>query len=313
LKRLQDIFGLVPVEYPTTRVMGASLQDKAKDVHDALLNSEIKGIICSIGGDDQIMLLKYLDPEIVKNNPKIFMGYSDATNFQLYRWNLGIVSQYGGAIMTQFAMNGVMFDYTIESIQKALFEGGEYEVKHAPEFADEGLNWKDPNLLKQFRKLYPNDAWTWVNENQVVEGTTWGGCLEILDFQLRAGKYLPKNEDLKDTILFFETSEELPSAEYVYRVLVGMGERGMLQQFKAILVGRPKAWEFDKPNTPEQKTEYKKEQQAAILKALVEYNPKALVVFNLDFGHTDPQFIMPNGGSIRIDGRSRKIVLHYGS
>ena len=311
LRRLQDIFELIPVEYPTTRVMGASLQEKARDLHDALQDNEIKAIICSIGGDDQIKLLKYLNPEIVKNNPKIFMGFSDATHFQLYRWNLGIVSYYGGAIMTQFGMNGAMFDYTIESIKKILFEGGEYEVQNAPEFTDEGLDWRNPELLNQYRKLYPNDSWTWVNENQTIEGITWGGCLEGIDYQLRAGRYIPNEDDLKDTILFFETSEEIPTADYVYRVLVGMGERGLLKQFKAILVGRPKAWEFDKPYILEEKVNYKRKQQEVIIKAVKEYNPTVLMVFNLDFGHTDPEFIMPNGGKVKIDGLNKKITLHY--
>ncbi len=137
LKRIRDVFGLIPVEYPTTRVMGASLEDKAKDFHSALQDQQIKGIICTIGGEDQIKLLKYIDPTVIKANPKIFMGYSDNTNIGLFLWNLGIVSYYGGSVMNQFGMNGSMFDYTVESIKKALFEGGEYDVQHAPEFTDE--------------------------------------------------------------------------------------------------------------------------------------------------------------------------------
>src|SRR5579872_6285567 len=242
LKRLQEIFELIPVEYPTTRVMGAKLEDKARDLHAALQDPEIKGIICSIGGEDQMQLLKYLDPEVIKNNPKIFMGFSDNTNLEMYLWNLRIVSYYGGCIMTQFGMNGAMFDYTIESIKKALFEGGEYEVKHAKEFTDEGLDWRNAEMLKSFRKMYPNSSWDWINNNQIIEGITWGGALEIIDFQLRAGKYLPSDEELKDKVLFLETSEEIPDATYVYRVLMGMGERGLLKQFKALLVGRAKAW-----------------------------------------------------------------------
>ena len=50
------------------------------------------------------------------------MGYSDSTNLHLYLWNLGIISYYGGAVMTQFAMGGGMHDYTIDSLRKALFD-----------------------------------------------------------------------------------------------------------------------------------------------------------------------------------------------
>ena len=46
-----------------------------------------------------------------------------------------------------------------------------------------------------------------------------------------------------------------------------MGERGLLKQFKAILVGRPKAWEFDRPYTLK-KVDYKRKQQEVIKKAV---------------------------------------------
>ena len=92
---------------------------------------------------------------------------------------------------------------------------------------------------------------------------------------------------------------------------MGMGERGLLKQFKAILVGRPKAWEFDRPYTLEEKVDYKRKQQEVIKKAVNECNPTGLIVFNLDFGHTDPQFIMPNGGKIKINRLNKKIILYY--
>jgi len=36
-----------------------------------------------------------------------------------------------------------------------------------------------------------------------------------------------------------------------------------------------------------------------------------LTIFNLDFGHTDPQFLIPNGGKIRIDGVQQKLYITY--
>jgi muramoyltetrapeptide carboxypeptidase LdcA involved in peptidoglycan recycling len=311
LQRLQEHFELLPVEYPTTRVLHSSLQDRARDVHTAFADPEIKAIICSIGGDDQIKLLKYLDPSLIVSHPKIFMGFSDATNLSIFLWNLGIVSYYGGAIMTQFGMHGAMHAYTLASLEHALFESGEREILASEECTDESLDWSNPELLKQFRPMFPNEGWKWVNDNRVIEGKTWGGCLESIDFNLRAGKHILNNEMYQDKVLFFETSEELPSADYVYRVLMSMGERGMLECFSAILVGRPKAWEFGKPNTIEEKKIYTRAQEEGIQKAVSEYNPDALVVFNMDIGHTDPQCILPNGGNIRIDGIQHRIFVTY--
>jgi muramoyltetrapeptide carboxypeptidase LdcA involved in peptidoglycan recycling len=311
LKRLREEFGLIPVEYPTTRKMHSRPEDRARDIMAAFADPEIKAIICSIGGDDQIKVLKYLDSEILRAYPKPFLGYSDATNLHMYLWNLGIVSYYGGAIMTQFGRYYAMDEYTVRSLRQALFENEEREIVPSPEWSDENYRWNEPDKLSLRVPMFANPGWKWHNATRVVEGTAWGGCLEIVDYHLRAHRYLQPLEHYKDCVLFLETSEEMPSAEYVYRVLIGMGERGLLQQFSALLMGRPKAWEFNNQLSAEAKERYKREQEEAILKALQEYNPSMLAVFNLDFGHTDPQFIVPSGGHIRVDGVAHKIFMIY--
>ena len=52
---------------------------------NAFQDKTIKAIICAIGGDDTIRLLPYIDYEVIKNNPKIFMGYSDITRYWCYK------------------------------------------------------------------------------------------------------------------------------------------------------------------------------------------------------------------------------------
>ncbi|GHO50219.1 S66 family peptidase [Ktedonospora formicarum] len=311
LKHLREEFKLVPVEYPTTRKMGSTPKDRARDIMAAFADPEIKAVICSIGGDDQIKVLKYLDPEVLRAHPKPFLGYSDATNLHFYLWNLGIVSYYGGAIMTQFGRYYAMDEYTVHSLRHALFQGGEYEITPTPEWSDESYNWNDPDTLSLRVPMFANTGWQWHNAERIVEGTAWGGCLEIIDYHLRAHRYLQPLEHYKGCILFLEASEEMPDAEYVYRVLMGMGERGMLQQFSALLMGRPKAWNFDNQLSSEEKETYKLEQKEAVIKAIEEYAPSLLAVFNLDFGHTDPQFMLPSGGHLRIDGIARKITMTY--
>ncbi len=125
------------------------------------------------------------------------------------------------------------------------------------------------------------------------------------------GRYLLDPAAYAGAVLFFETSEELPSATYVYRVLMGLGERGMLEQFAAVLVARPKAWSFDVPNEPPDKLRFVADQSAAVLRALREYNPSAPVVMGLDIGHTDPQQVIPNGGTVTVDAVRRRVVVQY--
>jgi acetyl-CoA/propionyl-CoA carboxylase biotin carboxyl carrier protein len=71
-----------------------------------------------------------------------------------------------------------------------------------------------------------------------------------------------------------------------------MGERGLLAQFPAVVLGRPKAASRDSPRTPLERAAYRAGQREAVLRALAAYNPGALVVFGVDFGHTDPQWII---------------------
>ena len=58
----------------------ASAKERADDIHEMFLDDEVKAVISTIGGDHSNQILKYLDFEIIKNNPKIFMGYSDISN-----------------------------------------------------------------------------------------------------------------------------------------------------------------------------------------------------------------------------------------
>ena len=112
-------------------------------------------------------------------------------------------------------------------------------------------------------------------------------------------------------MLFLETSEEMPSATEVYRILRCMGERDLLGQFGAILLGRAKAWSFDHPAPPGERDAYQVGQRAAVLRALAEYAPRAMAVFDVDFGHTDPQLVIPYGGMVRVDGPARRITVTY--
>src|SRR2546423_1812334 len=75
MARLREEIGLEPVEYPTTRQLGASPQARAADLMAAFADPGIKAVLATIGGDDQITVLPFLDPEVVQANPKAFFGY----------------------------------------------------------------------------------------------------------------------------------------------------------------------------------------------------------------------------------------------
>lgn len=145
-----------------------------------------------------------------------------------------------------------------------------------------------------------------------MEGRSWGGCLEILAGLLMADREIPHDLSVHDGgVLFLETSEELPSSEEVFRVLRNMGERGLLQRFSALLMGRAKTWSFERPNSPREAARYAAEQREAVLRAMGAYAPDTTIVLDVDLGHTDPQIVIPYGGVIRVDGPARRITVTY--
>jgi muramoyltetrapeptide carboxypeptidase LdcA involved in peptidoglycan recycling len=310
LERMRGVFGLEPVEYPTARVMGSSLEDRARDVMAAFADPKNKAIFASVGGSDQIKLIKHLDPTVFINNPKPFFGYSDNTHLHNFLWNLGIPSYYGGGVMNQFGMNVKMFDSTVNSLRHALFDEGEYELEVSSEYSDEGLDWSVKENLEKPRKMDPNMGLVW-DGNIDAEGVLWGGCVESLIVQSSTAKYLPKDEDLDGTILFLETAEDIPEHWIIEYLLTGFGERGWLNKFQAVLVGRPKAWEFNKQNSEEQKAKYSEAQRNAVVKVVRQYNQTIPIVQNLDFGHTDPQVVLPSGREARVVSSGKKILLSY--
>lgn len=311
LNRIREVLKLQVVEFSTARqspeYLSKNPEARADDINAAFSDASIKGIIATIGGNDQIRILPYLDKEVISANSKIFLGYSDNTNLHLFLWNLGIISYYGGAVMTQFAMGGGMHEYTIDSIKCALFNPPIGQIKAAPEYSDADLDWADKHNLDRKRPMFPSQGWHWYNKQDgAIEGRLWGGCLEVLDLHLSVKRYLPAAEQLNDTILFIETSEEMPSEGFVYRFIVSLAELGLLKRFKAILMAYPKA-QFCDRQPPEGREAYIFSQQNAVKSALKDYESNIPVIFNMNFGHTDPQMIVPNGGNIIINFKNESI------
>jgi muramoyltetrapeptide carboxypeptidase LdcA involved in peptidoglycan recycling len=307
LARLRDDFDLMPVEYPTTRAAEASPADRAEDVHAAFSDPTIKAVLASIGGDDELKVLAHLDPAVLTEHPKPFFGYSDNTNLHLYLWNLGLVSYHGAAVMVQLARPGSMHPVTRESLERALFTSGACSLEQVDSYSDESGDWNDPMALSVEPQMFSAEPWSWHGERTRITGRAWGGSLEIVDFHLRTSRYLLPNEAYEGAVLLLETSEEAPPPSYVQRVLMCMGERGLLQQFSGVVWARPKAW----PGDPGEKAQYTEAQRDVVLSALDEYHPNVPLVFGVDFGHTDPQYVIPSGGEVVLDTVRQRFEVTY--
>ncbi len=291
--------------------MGSSPADRAADIHAAFADPTIAAILTSIGGDDQIAVLPHLDRALIRANPKPFFGYSDNTNLLALLWECGVVAFHGGSVMVQFGRPGAMHPLTRGSLEAALFTSGPYALTQAEAFGEMDRPWSDPATFASVPTLEPADPWTWQGADRVVEGIAWGGNLEILSWLAMAGRGIPPPGALDGGVLVIETSEEMPSATDVGRVLRSFGERGLLAAFDAVLAGRPKAWSFEQPLDAASRRVFRRDQRDAVLAAFAAYGREPVMVFDVDLGHTDPQLVIPIGGHIRVDGPGRTITVTY--
>jgi len=152
-----------------------------------------------------------------------------------------------------------------------------------------------------------NPGWSWYGGEVSVEGETWGGNLEITYLQLAANRYIPSAETFDGRVLLLETSEEMPALSIIQRMLLGMGERGMLKRFDGFLVGRTKARSHRVDRSKDEREDYRKRVRNTIVEVITRYNSTAPIVVNVDFGHTNPIVPVPIGGTVSIDPKMGQI------
>lgn len=185
-RQLQDEFGLVVVEMPHTLREATWLADhpraRADDLMRAFADPSIKAIISTIGGDDSIRILPYLDLGTIRSNPKVFLGYSDTTISHMACLKAGLVSFYGPAIMAGFAENGGLFSYMVNSVRQTLFSSA--PIGEIPPNSDgwtvEILDWAEPENQSRRRKLNPSQGWklllgrgclAWASDRRLLRGS----------------------------------------------------------------------------------------------------------------------------------------------
>lgn len=292
-ERLEKVFGLEAVEMEHT-LSGTDYiynhpEKRAKDLMDAFRDKSIKAIIACIGGIESIRMLPYIDFDIINQNPKIFMGYSDNTVTHLFCYKAGISSIYGPTLLVDFAENVSMHPYTVDNIKKTLFSDEPIgKIKASHEWTSEYLPWLEENKNRQ-RKYIKNKGYELLQGSGTARGRLIGGCMEVFDM-LRGTQVFPELDDFDDTILFLETSENKPPVWFVECGLRNYGITGALDKIKGIIWGKP----LDEEHFDEYKT--------AIKKVMKEFGKEDLpVICNMNFGHTEPKICLPYGALAEIN------------
>jgi muramoyltetrapeptide carboxypeptidase LdcA involved in peptidoglycan recycling len=312
MRRLVEVTGLVPVEYPTTRRLGASARDRAADLNAAFADPQIRAVLATIGGEDQITVVPHLDAAAIQRDPKPVLGYSDNTNLLNWLWGHGVPSFYGGSTQVHLGPGPSVDEIHAASLRAALLSGERLEITEPGESEDFGKDWLDPAALVEHGEREPTEAWTWAGPKRVVTGRSWGGCIEVVQWILTAGRFPVDPSVLDGGVLLLESSELLIPAREFGWILRSLGERGLLDAVDAVLVARPPTSSHELPvPSARRREQLRAEQRDAAIEIVHGYNADAVVVVGVPFGHTRPQWVVPYGGELTIDATRRRVWADY--
>lgn len=300
-KRLEEVFGLVPLEMEHTlkgsQFIYENPQKRAEDLMNAFKDPSIKAVFANIGGDDSIRMLPYIDFDVIRNNPKIFLGYSDSTITHLILFKAGVRSYYGPSILAEFAENIKIFDYTKEYVEKTLFSNEEIgDIPQAQYWTGERIEWLEENK-DQKKTMYKNTGYDVLQGSGIVEGPILGGCIDVLEMA-KGTDLWPELDQFDGAILFLESSEETAPPSNIVYWLRNYGMQGILQKLNGII--------FSKPYQGTYYEEYKE----SIRKVLKEFQLEDLpVMYNMSFGHNQPMHILPYGATAILDLDKKKFAI----
>ncbi len=303
-RRLQEVFGLNVVEtknaLKSADYISKNPQARAEDLMEAFSDKSIKAIISNIGGEDSIRTLPYTDINVIRQNPKIFLGFSDTTVTHFACYKAGLTSFYGTSLLVGFAENGGMHQYQIDDIKRTLFSslpvGQIFPNKKG--WTSEFLDWFDKSLQNTQRKLNDNKGWNFLQGSKKVQGQLIGGCVEVLEFLKGTDYWLDKSE-WTDKILFLETSEEMMTPTNFRWVLRNYAAQGVFEKINGLIFGRP------------QNNKFVDEYNDILLEIISneQGNNQLPIITEMDFGHTCPTFTIPYGVIAEIDCQQKRFSI----
>lgn len=291
-KRLEDLglkvtFGKHVMEADSD-YLAASVEARVEDLNDAFRDKNVKAILTVIGGFNSNSILNYIDYEAIKENPKIFCGFSDITALSnAIHAKTGLVTYSGPHYSSLGMLKGC--EYSLEYFKKMFFQEEEFEVKASEEWSDD--LWF---LDQENRNFEKHDGMFIINEGE-AEGNIVGGNLCTLNL-LQATPYMP---NIKNKILFLE-DDNLSGDVFLMefdRNLQSLMHMPEFKTVKGIVLGRA---EVASCMTVEKWTK------------LIKNKPELAhipVIGNANFGHTTPIMTFPVGGHAKLYAKGNEIKL----
>ena len=272
--------------YETDEFNSSSIESRIEDLHEAFSDKNVKAVITVIGGFNSNQLLRYIDWGLIKNNPKIFLGYSDITalNNAIFA-KTGLVT-YSGPHYSSFGQK-LYFDYTLEYFKKCLMTNELFTIHPSKSWSGNDNWWLDQNK----RNFIDNKGLLVINEGKAT-GDILGANLCTFNL-LQGTEYFP---NLTDSILFIEDDYESQSHTFD-RDLQSLIHQSTFSKVRGIVIGR-----F------QNESKITDELLIKIIKTKKELD-KTPVIANVDFGHTDPKITFPVGGEVKITASKNKVSI----
>jgi muramoyltetrapeptide carboxypeptidase len=293
VKTLASI-GLECIFYPTTfaplQMTLEDRQQRGRDINKAFADPSVAGILSIIGGFASVHTFDHIDFDLIRQNPKLFCGFSDITVMHSALFSKAGLISISGPHFASFAFPKEI-DYTLQQFKKLAFHESDIITYTASQHCSHE-HWFTPETQKNF---VPNTGIKIIREG-ITKGRLIGGNLSS-QILLSGTDYfkVPLNEDL---ILFIEDDSDstLPVFD---RMLYNLLETVGAQNIKGILIGR---FEADSGITEEN------------LHQILSYRPflkEIPILADIDFGHTAPLTSIPYGGFASLTTSETQAIIQF--
>lgn len=308
-RRFEKIFNVEVVETPNalkgSKYIYEHPEKRAEDLMWALKDDSIKGIICNMGGDDSYRVLPYIDPQVIHDNPKVFMGFSDIATWMAVFAYAGVRAYYGPSVLTPIAQPGKLDEYTEEAIRRTVFSNEVIgEIKPAQKTTP--IDWNTTYTIKegqkevQYERFLDNDEiadpkdiipWTPGTGYKVLQGSgkVRGNAIAVCGgplWQIMGTKYFPGPDIWEDSIIALEHCNVYDSKLAGLHELRAFAAAGVFDKAKAVITGP-----------------LDEDSRETILKVICDevHRPDMVILENVDFIHRTPMTVIPTGALMEID------------
>lgn len=250
-----------------------SIESRIEDLHESFADETVKAVFCIRGGYGSAALIDSINYDLIKNNPKIFLGYSDITALHLAISKMtGLLTFHGPVLLSKMTL------LTANNLKAMLFGySAPYRIQN-------------PLELNGLREQYPIRI---INEGQ-SSGKLIGGNLSLI-CSLLGTKY---EINSGGKLLFLEDVGEEPYR--IDRMLNQLRLAGKLKDLAGIIFGlctdcNQKSFIWD----------------SSLGEVLDNYFKPLNIpaIYGLLIGHTDNQFTIPMGINATLDTSQKSLWL----